>query len=186
MWLSWTYLHNLHFSVLNLFPSAKFLLPWNATQSQVWGLGHLWGGVIIQSMTRTFQGKGDLTLSMGTSKKQIRPIPRASCKKSVEVSYTVLVHRMFLINSWWMICIENKITIKYFSRCWTAFWVVHLCPNGILLSTVKASAFLELHFRALPFPSSAGSGCPRSTSPRSTLWRLCSCALHGTSYRVSI
>lgn len=106
-----------------------------------------------------------------------------------KISWSILhsaVYKMFLINSWWMICIENKITIKYFSRCWTAFWVVHLCPNGVLLSTMKASAFLELHSRAFPFSSSAGSGCPRSTTPCSTWWHLCSCALHGTSYRVSI
>lgn len=79
-------------------PIAKSLSPCHATYSQVWGSGPVCEAIL--STTGTFQGMGDVTLhtSSREPKKQMRHIPRASPLKRVEVSCTVLAHRMFSIN----------------------------------------------------------------------------------------
>lgn len=79
-------------------PIAKSLSPCHATYSQVWGSGPVCEAIL--STTGTFEGMGTSFSipAAGNPKKQMRHIPRASPLKPVEVSCTVLAHRMVSIN----------------------------------------------------------------------------------------
>lgn len=79
-------------------PIAKSLSPCHATYSQVWGSGPVCEAIL--STTGTFQGMGDVTLhtSSREPQKADETYSQGFPLKPVEVSCTVLAHRMFSIN----------------------------------------------------------------------------------------